>query len=102
MKWPFKKVKILFLADHLLDKTFQMMYSNLGLSFRWTLPLRKLDFFVGCTYTHVSIKESSSAPGDLQCPLHIFSLFYAYTDGVLCEGKFHEPNFVKCTLFPMG
>jgi len=39
VNWPFKKVQILFSADHLLDKTFQMMYSNLGLSFRWTLSL---------------------------------------------------------------
>ena len=36
-----EKVKNLFSAYHLLDKTFQMMYSNLGLSFCWTLPLRK-------------------------------------------------------------
>ena len=33
------KVKISFSATHLLEKSFRMMYSNLGLSFRWTLPL---------------------------------------------------------------
>ena len=40
VSWPFKKVKHLFSADHLLDKSFRMMYSNLGLSFRWTLPVK--------------------------------------------------------------
>ena len=31
--------EILFSAVHLHEKSFWMMYSNLGLSFRWTLPL---------------------------------------------------------------
>ena len=42
VSWPFKKVKILFLGVHLLEKSFQMVNSNLGLIFRWTLPLRVL------------------------------------------------------------
>ena len=28
-------------ADHLLKKSFRMRYSNLGLSFCWTLPLKR-------------------------------------------------------------
>ena len=30
------------LATHLLEKSFRIMYGNLGLSFRWTLPLNNL------------------------------------------------------------
>ena len=40
MKWPFKKQKFKCPAVHLLEKSFPMMYSNIGLSFCWTLPLK--------------------------------------------------------------
>jgi len=40
---PLKKGRKKISADHLLDKSFRMMYSNLGLSFRWTLPLSVMD-----------------------------------------------------------
>ena len=39
VKHPFKKDKILFSPTILLVKSFQMICSNLGLNFRWTLPL---------------------------------------------------------------
>ena len=39
VKWPFNKQKFKYSAVHLLEKSFRMMYSNIGLSFRWTLPL---------------------------------------------------------------
>ena len=38
LKWPFK-TKILFSPTLLLVKSFWMMYSNICLSFCWTLPL---------------------------------------------------------------
>ena len=40
MKWPFIKQKFKCPAVLLLEKSFQMMYNNLGLTFRWTLPLK--------------------------------------------------------------
>jgi len=41
VSWPFTKVNILFSVDHLVEKSFQMMYSNKDLSFCWTLPLKE-------------------------------------------------------------
>ena len=46
VKWPFNKQKFKYSAVHLLEKSFRMMYSNIGLSFRWTLPLNTV-FFIG-------------------------------------------------------
>ena len=35
----------MFSAVHLLEKSFQMMYGNIGLSFRWTLPFKRMVFY---------------------------------------------------------
>ena len=40
MNYPFNKVKFKYPVDHHLEKSFKMMYINLGLVFGWTLPLR--------------------------------------------------------------
>ena len=48
VKCPFHKIKILCTAKIGIEKSFRLMYSNIGLSFRWTLPLRKLCVVRGC------------------------------------------------------
>jgi len=42
---PEKEIKILGPAMIGLEKSFLMMHSNLGISFCWSLPLRKTTIF---------------------------------------------------------
>ena len=58
---PFNKMKILSQATIGLEKSFQMMYSNIGLNSRESVPL-SIYFFPNITYRHSVINQRWARP----------------------------------------